>query len=173
MIDRIKVRTAKQQEDECIAQHFYQMCLDNDLSEQNIAIDWQERVLQFIETARRDLNYQAFVAISAERNCEAPANEQIVGSVSCQKSAALYPIIFDPSYRCDGYIWGVYVEPVYRRQGIGAQLTQAAIAYLQSIGCTHAVLNASPFGKSVYAQLEFVEGNLMRLPLQTSTQEQS
>nr|WP_242045148.1 GNAT family N-acetyltransferase [Anabaena catenula] len=26
--------------------------------------------------------------------------------------------------RCDGYIWGAYVQPAYRRQGIATQLTK-------------------------------------------------
>jgi ribosomal protein S18 acetylase RimI-like enzyme len=67
--------------------------------------------------------------------------------------------------RCDGYIWGVYVEPAYCNRGIATQLIQQAIAHLKAIGCAHAVLNASPSGKPVYSRLGCVDSNLMRLDL--------
>jgi ribosomal protein S18 acetylase RimI-like enzyme len=152
----IRIRPASPQDDPVIAEHFYQMWLDNEVSEQSFAPNWRVQVLDFIEVARRSLNYQAFVALDSE---------QIVGSVGCQRFAGLYPIVFDPSVRCDGYIWGVYVESTHRQQGIGSDLTKRAILYLQSIGCTQVVLNASPLGQPIYEQLGFTQGNLMRLPL--------
>ncbi|GAP99666.1 GNAT family N-acetyltransferase [Leptolyngbya sp. NIES-2104] len=132
------------------------MWRDNKVSPDSFAPDWRDRVLQFLETARRSLDYQAFVAL---------AGDQIVGSVGCQRFAGLYPIVFNPTDRCDGYIWGVYVEPDYRHRGVGKQLTDQAIRYLRSIQCTHAVLNASPFGKALYEQLGFTASNLMRFSL--------
>lgn len=152
----VQVRAATLQEDALIAEHFYQMWLDNHVAPDAIIAHWQETVLQFTQQARRELDYQAFVAQSADR---------LVGSVGCQRFAGLYPQILTASERCDGYIWGVYVEPTFRRQGIATQLTKHAIAHLKAIGCTHAVLNASPFGKPLYTQLGFTEGNVMRLDL--------
>ncbi|HEY9626255.1 MAG TPA: GNAT family N-acetyltransferase [Coleofasciculaceae cyanobacterium] len=69
---------------------------------------------------------------------------------------------FFPFQNCPDYC---YVEPAYRHQGIATQLTQRANAHLKAIGCTHAVLNASPSGQPLYAQLGFTAGNLMRLDL--------
>lgn len=152
----IEIRKARFEEDELVADHFYQMWLDNEVSPDSFVLDWREQVLQFIDSARQSLNYQAFVAL---------VDDQIIGSVGCQRFGGLYPIVFNPSYRCDGYIWGVYVEPAYRHQGIGKQLTEQANLYLRSVGCTHAVLNASPFGKALYEQLGFTASNLMRLSL--------
>ncbi len=154
---RFQVRTATPAEDSLIAHHFYQMWLDNQIAEAAIAPDWLETTLQFIDQARQTLSYQAFVA---------EVEGQVIGSAGCQRFAGLYPNVMKATERCDGYIWGVYVEPVYRGQSIATQLTQQAIAYLKEIGCTHVVLNASPSGKSVYSRLGFLDSNLMRLNLQ-------
>jgi GNAT superfamily N-acetyltransferase len=70
-----------------------------------------------------------------------------------------------PQYRKYGYIWGVYVEPAYRKQGIAKQLTSATVNYLKAVGCTRAVLNASPLGKPVYESLGFSNSNAMQLDL--------
>lgn len=153
---RFHVRAATPAEDSLIAHHFYHMWLDNQIVEAAIAPDWLEATLQFIHQARQTLSYQAFVA---------EVEGQVIGSAGCQRFAGLYPNIMKAKERCDGYIWGVYVEPAYRGQGIATQLTQQAIAHLKTIGCTHAVLNASPSGQPVYSRLGFVDSNLMRLDL--------
>lgn len=151
-----QVRAATPAEDPQIAHHFYQMWLDNQIPEESIAIDWLEITLQFIRQARQTLGYQAFVAEVAG---------QVVGSAGGQRFAGLYPMVIATSERCDGYIWGVYVEPAHRGQGIATQLMHQAIAHLQAIGCTHAVLNASPSGKPIYSRLGFLDSNSMRLDL--------
>ncbi|MFM7425404.1 MAG: GNAT family N-acetyltransferase [Elainella sp.] len=139
-----------------IARHFYQLWRDNSVAEADILPDWQRQVQAFIATARRDLGFQAFVA---------EVDGQIVGSASCQRFAGLYPLVLAPTQRDYGYIWGVYVEPAYRRRGLARQLTQMAADHLKTIGCTHALLHASPSGKPVYAQLGFLPTNEMRLDL--------
>lgn len=126
------------------------------MAEADILPDWQQRVEQFIARARCDLGFQAFVA---------EVDGQIVGSTSCQRFAGLYPLVLAPALRDYGYIWGVYVEPAYRRRGLARQLTQMAAEYLKTLGCTHALLHASPTGKPVYAQLGFLPTNEMRLDL--------
>jgi GNAT superfamily N-acetyltransferase len=153
----LQIRAATLAEDPSIAAHFRQMWLDLEVPAAAIVPDWQRQIVQFMQTARQELAYQAFVAVAADR---------LVGSVGCQRSAGLYPNILAPEYRCDGYIWGVYVEPAFRKQGIATRLTEQAIAYLRSIGCTHAVLNASPLGQPVYERLGFATGNAMRLKLE-------
>ena len=151
----IQIRAATPAEDVLIAHHFYQMWLDNQVLEDAIAPDWLEVTLQFIAQARQTLSYQAFVA---------EVKGQVVASAGCQRFAG-YPNVMKAAERCDGYIWGVYVEPAYRNRGIATQLTQRSIAYLKAISCTHAVLNASLPGKPVYSRLGFVDSNLMRVDL--------
>jgi ribosomal protein S18 acetylase RimI-like enzyme len=152
----ICIREATSPEDSLIAKHFFYMWRDNGVSDELIEPDWLDITLQFIEQARRHLSYKAFFA---------EVDSEIVGSASCQIFAGLYPNILKDEYRKYGYIWGVYVEPHYRKQGIGKQLTSAAIAHLQAIGCTRAVLNASPSGKPIYDSLGFSNGNVMHLDL--------
>ena len=152
----VDIRVATPTEDTVIAAHFYQMWRDNSVPIGAITPDWQSKIQQYLDEARRSLGYQAFVA---------QVNDQIVGSVGCQRFAGLYPNILKASYRQDGYIWGVYVEPDFRSQGIATRLTDQALAYLHSIECTHAVLNASPSGRPVYSRLGFADSNVMRRSL--------
>ncbi|MDJ0706944.1 MAG: GNAT family N-acetyltransferase [Leptolyngbyaceae cyanobacterium MO_188.B28] len=159
-ITTVQVRKATQEEDSLIAAHFYHMWLDADVPESAINPDWRSTVIEYIETARQTLNYQAFIA---------QKEDVLVGSVGCQQFAGLYPDVLKPDYRRYGYIWGVYVEPAHRKQGIATQLTQSAIAHLKAIGCTHALLNASPLGESVYKRLGFAPTNAMRLTLRPMT----
>ncbi len=140
-----------------IAQHFYQLWLDNKVTADSISDDWLEITLEFIAKAKQDLYFQSFVAI---------VNNKVIGSISCQVFAGLYPMLFKPDFRRYGYIWNVYVESDYRRQGIATKLTQKAIAHLNSLNCTHAILHASPQGKSVYESLGFIPKNEMILELE-------
>ena len=143
-------------EDSILAEHFYQLWLDNKVTADSIEDNWLEMTLNFIAKARQELSFQAFVA---------KIDNKIIASVSCQLFGGLYPSIFKPNIRQYGYIWNVFVESRYRRQGIGTKLTQTAIDYLQSLGCTHAILHASPHGKLVYDNLGFVPKNEMILEL--------
>ena len=153
---KIKIRESLPEEDSLLAEHFYQMWLDNNMTADKICSEWLEITIQFIDTARQDLCYRAFVA---------EVEGKVVGSAGCQLFAGLYPDILVEDCRRLGYIWGVYVEPDYRRRGIAKQLMLEAIAYLKSIRCTRATLHASLFGKPVYDRLGFTDSNEMRLDL--------
>ncbi len=152
----INFREASLMEDSLIAEHFYRMWLDLNVSADDIKPDYLEITLQFIKNARSQLSYKAFVAESGDK---------VVASASCQLFAGLYPPILREHYRKYGYVWGVYVEPEYRQKGIAKKLTLLITDYLKSLGCTRVVLNASPQGKSVYTSLEFCESNTMHLDL--------
>lgn len=134
------------------------------MAEDLISSDWLEKTLAFIDRARRELTFQSFIAEKGDR---------VTGSASCQLFAGLYPSPFTPEYRQYGqepshqlrYIWNVYVDTAYHRQGIASQLTSRAINYLKTLGCTRVILHASPFGNPVYERLGFVVSNEMRLDL--------
>jgi ribosomal protein S18 acetylase RimI-like enzyme len=155
-VSTIQFRAAHSEEDALIAHHFYQLWQDNQVSEQDIDPNWQLITLEFIAQARQTASYQAFVA---------EVGGQIVGSASCQLFAGLYPLLFVTSYRKYGYIWGVYVESAYRRQGLATTLTKMAVEHLKNLGCTRTILHASPAGTPVYTQLGFTASNEMRLDL--------
>jgi ribosomal protein S18 acetylase RimI-like enzyme len=155
-ISQVNIYPATPTMDKIIAEHFYQLWLDNHVEADLIRSDWLDVTLKFIQQARQELKFQAFVA---------QVHDNVVGSVSCQLFAGLYPSPFNPEYRLYGYIWNVYVHSDYRRQGIGTQLTKAAIDYLKKLKCTKAVLHASPYGKPVYENLGFIASNEMSLNL--------
>ncbi|AFZ29845.1 GCN5-related N-acetyltransferase [Gloeocapsa sp. PCC 7428] len=145
------IRVATPQEDSIIAEHFCLLWHDI-ISVDAVKSDWREITLEFIERVRQDLSYQAFVA---------EVDSKVVGSVGCQLFAGLYPNVLTEQYRKSGYIWGVYVEPAYRRQGIAKKLTLESLNYLKSLGCTRALLHASPLGQPVYSSLGFTPSNEM------------
>ena len=116
----ITIDRAIPEQDNIIAQHFYQLWLDNNIPADSICDDWLSRTVKFMQDARRELEFQAFVA---------RVENKIVGSASCQLFAGLYPAILKIEQRKYGYIWNVYVEPQYRRRGIAIELTKAAIAF--------------------------------------------
>ncbi|MDJ0737694.1 MAG: GNAT family N-acetyltransferase [Nostocaceae cyanobacterium] len=152
----ISFREAKPQEDYLIAEHFYYMWRDNDVSTDLIHSDWLHITVEFINRARQELLYKAFVA---------ELDSQVIGSAGCQLFAGLYPNILADQYRKYGYIWGVYVDSAHRGQGIAKKLTSMTVEYLKTIGCTRAILHASPSGKPVYSRLGFSDTNEMRLDL--------
>ena len=150
------IREARPTEDELLAQHFYQLWRDNQVPEPHLIANGAAVTLQFIDNARQNLSYCAFIA---------EIEGQVVGSVGCQIFSGLYPLILADQYRKYGYVWGVYVEPKCRSQGIGSCLTARAVEHLKSQRCTRVVLHASPSGQPVYEHLGFVPSNEMRLDL--------
>ena len=155
-LSNIEIKPTSSQEDSVIAHHFYQLWLDLDFTENYLDSDWQDKTFQYLDYARQNLQYQAFIA---------ETEGKVVGSVGCQLFAGLYPLIFNEKSRRYGYIWGLYVEKQYRRRGIGKLLTNTAVDYLKSIDCTRVVLHASPQGKPVYESLNFVSSNQMHLDI--------
>ncbi|MEO1005934.1 MAG: GNAT family N-acetyltransferase [Cyanobacteria bacterium J06638_38] len=146
-----------------IAQHFYQLWLDNNVPENQIDDNWLDITLKFMQQARQESKFQTFVAQVETEVDYQEADYKIVGSVSCQLFAGLYPNIRrDRTY---GYIWNVYVASDYRLQGIATELTKAAVAYLKSLNCTKALLHASPSGQPVYQSIGFIPSNEMMLDL--------
>lgn len=156
MTDEFKIREAALNEEALIAEHFYRMWRDNNVAANDIRSDWLDITAQFIDRASRELFYKCFVA---------EASGVVCGSVGCQLFDGLYPNILKDQLRKYGYIWGVYVEPSFRGQGIAKQLTIKAVDYLKAIGCTRVLLHASPSGKPVYTNLGFSETNEMKLDI--------
>lgn len=155
---QIAIAKSFPENDVTIAQHFYQLWLDNKVSSNSLREDWREITLKFIQQARQEFSFQGFIAQDINTN-------QIVGSASCQLFSGLYPSPFKLEKRKYGYIWNVFVESDYRHQGIATQLTNQTIEHLKNLECTRAVLHASPFGKPLYKNLGFIPGNEMILDL--------
>lgn len=145
----LTIREAMKQDEAIIAKHLCQIACELEFPPSSIRQDSLEKTIQFIDYARRELRYKGFVA---------ELNNEIIGSTSCQ-ILELYPMVSDQYQK--GYIWGVYVEPSHRRQGVATKLMKQAMIYLKEIGCTKAVLHASDQGKLLYARLGYTESNEM------------
>ncbi len=138
-----------------IAENFCHMWEDYNV-DKILRTDWLEATLFFIKQVKAHLSFTAFVA---------ETEEQIIGSAACQRFSGFYPGVFEQSERDYGYIWGVYAAPQYRGKGMSKALVAAANDYLKGIGCTRALLHASPMGKFIYTALDFTESNEMKLEL--------
>ena len=149
------VRPATAAEDALIAANYRCMWAEYEL-DKILSDDWLDGTLRLTKQARAGLEYQAFIAEIAG---------EAVGSAACQVFAGLYPFVFRADKRKYGYIWGVYVAPAARGQGVAKALTHACTDYLRTIGCTRALLHASPQGEPVYESLGLETSNEMRLEL--------
>lgn len=145
----LTIREANEQDGVVVAKHLRLISLELGCLEASIRHDWQDKTIQFIERARQELSYKGFIA---------ETKGEIIGSASCQ-ILELYPMV-SKSYQ-KGYIWGVYVDLAYRRQGVATQLMYQAMSYLKEIGCTKVVLHASDTGKRLYTSLGYQENNEM------------
>lgn len=149
----LAIREAIESDEVVIANHLCQIALQIGVSPKSIRRDWLDRATKFIDRARRELQYKGFIA---------EINDCVVGSASCQ-ILELYPMVSQEYQK--GYIWGVYIEPSYRRQGIATRLMKEAMVYLKGIGCTKIVLHASETGRLLYSSLGYRESNEMVLSL--------
>lgn len=149
----LAIREACQNDRVVVAEHLRHIALEMGFPEDSIRQDWLETTIKFIDRARQELRYKGFMA---------QIDGQIVGSVSCQV-LELYPMV-SAAYQ-KGYIWGVYVDSAYRRQGVATKLMQRAMAYLKDIGCTKAVLHASAEGEKLYASLGYERSHEMVVSL--------
>ena len=70
----------------------------------------------------------------------------------------------DPTPR-RAWIHSVYVEPSFRRRGIGRQLTQTIISWCRGQGFECIYLHASEQGRPLYVSLGFEPSSEMRLKL--------
>ncbi len=150
------IREAQPTEAALITEHFFRMWRDIGVDATCMHADSDAMTRQFIDQVRAEQHYQCFMAEVGGR---------VVGSAGCQLWGGLYPNVFTPQFRKYGYIWGVYVEPTYRGRGIATALMSRALTYLKTIGCTRALLHASPDGEPVYQRLGFSATDEMSLDL--------
>lgn len=63
----------------------------------------------------------------------------------------------------EAIVLNVYVEPAWRRRGVGEALMRAVLDALAARGVRRIVLHASDKGRRLYERLGFVQTNEMRL----------
>jgi ribosomal protein S18 acetylase RimI-like enzyme len=145
---------AMPRQDETLIRHYLAIWDSYGTPRDHFDVEPDAKVRRFIEEGRDRRELATFLAMDGKT---------AAGSVSCQVHLSPYPDVLKPTVHKHGYIWSVFVEPHYRRQGISKRLTQLAVDHLRSIGCTAVVLHASDAGEPVYASLGFQPAKEMRL----------
>jgi ribosomal protein S18 acetylase RimI-like enzyme len=108
--------------------------------------DARQIVREFIQTERSTGGQAGFLAYEGD-TCAGSAISGILRSP--------YPEVLRSEKRLRGYIWSVYVDPIFRRRGIATGLTSRAVDHLWEIGCPSVLLHASDAGRHIYAELGF------------------
>ena len=143
-------------DDVIIADHFGKMWRDSPVPSDALVADWFDRTMAFIAAARAGGSFLSYVARSGP---------DIVGSLAVQRFAGLYPDVIRTDYRRYGYVWGVFVCPERRREGIASVLVQRSMNDLQQLGYSRVLLHASVMGHPVYEALGFTTTNEMQVDL--------
>jgi len=147
---------ATPQQDDILIGHYLAIWDSYGTHRDHFDVEPDAKVRCFIEEGRDRRELATFLAMDGKT---------VEASVSCQVHLSPYPDVLKPTVHKNGYIWSVFVEPHYRRQGISKRLTQLAVDYLRSIGCTAVVLHASQAGEPVYVSLGFQPAKEMRIKL--------
>jgi ribosomal protein S18 acetylase RimI-like enzyme len=150
----IEYRKATPEEDDVVFCHYMAVWDSYGTPPDRMRKDSRDLVFRFLKEGRRDRRLASFLALDGDRP---------VGSASCQLHLMPYPAVLEAEHMLQGYVWSVWVEPGYRRQGISSKLVSMALNYLRTLGCTGVVLHASDAGKSVYEKLGFDPAYEMRL----------
>jgi len=154
--DTMDIRMAKPSEDEILVGHYLTIWDSYGTPPEHYRSDAAARILSFIRSGREERRLTSFLAV---------VDGDIAGSASCQLHQSPFPEVIRPEQRLHGYIWSVYVADAFRRRGIASALTDKAVDYLKSIGCTTAVIHASDAGERVYRAAGFELAKEMRLKL--------
>lgn len=121
--------------------------------ERDFRRDWRDAFVRYFE--RRIQAGEAAYFVAAD-------NGKLVGSAAGILSDG-YPTEIHGVVH--GYVLGVYVLPAYRGRGIATKLTELTIDFLRRLKVASIRLHASPFGKSIYERVGFIQTNEMKLEL--------
>jgi ribosomal protein S18 acetylase RimI-like enzyme len=101
-------------QDDIVVRHYLAIWDSYDTPASHFDVEPEDKVRRFIEEGRERRQLATFLAFDGDT---------AAGSVSCQIHLSPYPEVLRPAIHRHGYIWSVYVEPSYRRQGVSRQLT--------------------------------------------------
>jgi len=129
------VTPAGAKSDLVVINNWRKVWLDRGKSSSALRKDVGPATQNFIERARNKLEFQSFVARDSAGN--------VIGSVACQTWEGPLPLVIEQRTFKLGSIWGLYVEPESRGQGVGKDLLRHCNEHLASIGCKRAITLAT------------------------------
>jgi ribosomal protein S18 acetylase RimI-like enzyme len=141
-----KIRRAEAKDHDLLVEHYLALWDSYDVPREHHRPDAKSVVRGFLDEGIAELELGAFVC--EHRNIA-------VASACCQVRNSPYPEVLQEPHRKVGYIWSVYIESDYQKQGLGSALMRSCLDYLKSINCTSVVLHSSEAGKLLYQKLGF------------------
>jgi len=166
MSGRYRIRPAEPSDIPVLARHRAGMFRDMGQLAAHLSDSLERATASFLEVAMARGEYLAWVA---EGGSAAPS---IVGGAGVQLRPILprpRPGTEDLELGPEAIVLNVYVEPAWRRRGVGEALMHAVLDALAVRGIRRVVLHASPDGRRLYERLGFVITNEMRLSGPAST----
>lgn len=151
-----EICAGEQMDDPVVADHFGKMWRHSPVPESALVDDWFDRTMAFIADARAAGTFLTYLARS---------DDEIIGSLAAQQFAGLYPDVIRHEYRRCAYVWGVFVCPAHRRQGIASALMRRSLDDMRRLGYSRVLLHASVMGGPVYEALGFNATNELKLDL--------
>lgn len=148
------VEIASATDDEVLAAHYRRHWLELGTAEAEVAHDWRERFLTFVREAREGRAFAAFVARTGDVT---------LGSACCHRVDRVYPAFRADDPESVGYVWGVYVEPAARGQGLGRQLVRTCLEHLRGEGCGRVLLHTGDRARPLYERMGFAPTDEMAL----------
>jgi ribosomal protein S18 acetylase RimI-like enzyme len=84
---------------------------------------------------------------------------RVGGRIACSAGLLLYelPPLMGQLHRVQGHVLSVWVEPEFRRKGLGETLMRELIAESKRRGVGRLFLNATAMGEGLYRKLGFAE----------------
>jgi GNAT superfamily N-acetyltransferase len=143
-------------DDAVLAAHYHRHWLELGTAVAEVAPDWQDQFRTFVRAARGERAFTAFLARTADAT---------LGSACCHLVDRVYPAFHTDDRGPTGYVWGVYVEPAARGQGLGGQLVQACLAHLRLHGCGRVRLHTGMRARPLYERLGFAPTDELALRL--------
>jgi len=133
-------------DDDLIISQYREHWLDMGLHRAEIRDDWQTSAERFLHNARIHNQLVSYVALDEDTP---------VGSANCHVTEQRYPAFRTMDAERCGYLWGVYVHPQHRGNGIGSMLIDQCLVYLKEIGCARATLHAGQRSTPLYLRHGF------------------
>ena len=120
-------------------------------AERDFAGGWDEPFVEYFEN--RIARGEACLSVAVD-------GERVVATAGALESDGYPAIIHGVKL---GYVFGVRVEPEFRRMGLARALTQRSVEFLRARGCKRIRLHASDAGRTIYESLGFRASNEMVL----------